>query len=123
MQEVCHSSAELNATVEELRCVTGAYISIALKHPTEDNVKKGRCSFKQMDLGKETAAIAGKARVPVLTVPVEVQPDGRYGELPYVRKVAPEVDFVGGVNMPKKMTVTDSLNQVGSVLHTLMWSH
>lgn len=105
------SSTELNATVEELKCVTKAYISIALKHPTEEHTK-GRCSFKQMGLDKEITAITGKTRVPVLTVPVEMQPDGRYGELPYVRKVVPEVDFVGGVNMPKKMSVIDSFNQV-----------
>jgi hypothetical protein len=109
-QDVRRSSAELSATVDELRGVTQAYVNIALKHPSEEHLR-GRCSFKQLGLGKETAEIAGKTRVPVLTVPVEVEPDGSYGELPYVYKVVAEVDFVGGVNVPKKMTVIDSLNQ------------
>jgi hypothetical protein len=112
LQEVCRASAELSKTVEEHRAVTQAYISIAMKHPTEGNIKSGRCSFAQMDLNKEAAGISGKVRVPVLTCPVAVQPDTQYGELPHVKRVSPAVDFVGGVNMPKKMSVIDSFNQV-----------
>lgn len=112
MQAVGQASAELRATVEELKAVTKAYIAVAMKHPTDENTRNGSCTLRQLGLQQEAAALAGKTRVPVLTVPVEVQPDGRYGELPYVTKVDANVDFVGGVNMPKKMSVIDNFNQV-----------
>lgn len=92
--------------------MAAAYISIALKHPSEEHTRKGRCTLAHMGLACEASAIAGKTRVPVLTADVEVRPDAMYGELPYVRKVAAEVDFVGGVNVPKKVAVIDNFNHV-----------
>ena len=112
VQEVAQTSAELRATVAELKTVARAYTAIAMQHPSEDHTMHGGCTLRQLGLQQQAAAIAGKDRVPVLTVPVEVRPGARYGELPYVIKVADDVEFVGSVNMPKKMSVIDNFNQV-----------
>ncbi len=48
------------------------------------------------------------AAVPVLTLPLPVDPTGQYADVPYVAAVGDSVRFVGGINKPKLLEVTDS---------------
>jgi hypothetical protein len=112
VQDVSSSSAELKAAVAELRAVVAGYEAICMQRPTEEHQRNNRSTLKQMGLGRAAEGIAGKCRVPVLTQPVAVRPDAVYEGLPYVTRVLPDVFFVGGINLPKKVVVQDSFGQV-----------
>lgn len=110
MQEVAGRSPGLKKAAAELRVVADGYMTIARKVPTQEH-RKG-ASFTQMGLSRAADAVAGKAAVPLLSLPVAPRPDGVYEGLPYVVKVLPSIRFVGGLHAPKCIDVVDSHGQV-----------
>lgn len=109
MQTIAKGSGELKKTIAELGHVIDGYAAIA-------TASLGRQPPAQPTLQqvapKAVPQLVGKARVPVLSVQLDVRPDRDYGELPHVAKVQPQIGLVGGVNVPKKIVVEDSFGQV-----------
>ena len=109
LQAVASHDVSLKAIVTELESVVDAYTTIATK------------KLKPVEFASATIAtiapqamrmIAGKRHVPVLSVSVPKRPDCDYQGLPYVARLQPAVCFVGGINAPKQITVTDNYGKV-----------
>jgi hypothetical protein len=121
VQAVAAVSTELAATVRELEDIVGTYTPLAIAevaparqaHSTVNDVVPGAARKLQ-----------GKTRVPVLSLPLPKQPDGKYDDLPYVAKVHAKIRFVGGVNAPKLLYVEDNFGKVCTIIGacTIIWA-
>ena len=109
MQMVSEQGGRHRAQVAELQDAIAAYTELALASipPT----KRASATVAQV-APRMQRGVAGKQHCPVLSLPVEVRPDGKYEGLPYVKRVLPGIRFVGGINVPKLIEVEDNFGQV-----------
>jgi hypothetical protein len=116
-QSVAHTSSTVKGVIQDMSAAIGAYTAIAVASVPDT---KRHCTTVPMIAPDATRALKAAKRAPVLTLPVDVRPDGDYSGLPHVVAVLPAVTFVGGVSAPKRLEVEDNYRQVRALCTTQM---
>ena len=117
VQAVSSKSTALREMLSELLEVVAGYEALAASQfPKQTNLASAQFTLASL-CSSFPRQLKGKPRVCVLSAPPPVRPDGQYVDQPHVAHVSPHVKFVGGVNAPKRITVTDTAGQVRCLAH------
>ena len=106
----------LRPVLVELELVVAAYRELSLASVDIAKLQAAGMTLPLDSLSKKM----GKRQfprlgvVPVLTWPLPVNPEGVYNpdDMPRVESIETHVRFVGGINLPKLITIRDSFGQV-----------